>query len=601
MGDPNKGTDNLCENAGWYIIDEAECIDSFNELEELFENSTSSTISNLIDDVDVVDEGLPLDLFNQQVTEECTSAIENLKRKFIGSPESVADLSPRLQAVQITPRKGSSSKRKLFDDSGIVEDETADHAETQVATESAEPAGENGAALNLDVLNASHKQAIVMSKFKEEMGVAFSELTRQFKSDKTCCENWVMCVYRAAEEVTESSKVVLEQYCNYHQVHVIGVIALYLVSFKVSKSRETIKKLMATMLNVNEWQITCEPPKIRSPAAALFFYQKNVSGVSFSKGECPEWILRHTMVGHCLASAAEAFDLSGMVQWAWDNDFTEEPEIAYNYASIADVDSNAAAFLKSNQQYKYVRDCANMVKLYKRQAMKTMTMSQWIQKCCSECQGEGNWKDIAGFLRFQGVNVITFLIHLKTWLKNTPKKNCMLIYGPSDTGKSYFCFSLLSFLRGKVVSYMNSRSHFWLQPLQDGKVGFIDDATYPCWQYIDVHMRTALDGNVMSIDAKHKAPAQIRLPPMLISSNVDIFKEPTLLHVQTRIIGIEFPNKMPLNADGSPVYTINNCTWKSFFTKLARQLEITFEEEGDESERFDRAFRCTAGAAAESN
>lgn len=601
MGEPNKGTDNLCENASWYIIDSAECVDSLNDLEELFDTSTNSSISNLIDDVDVVDEGLPLDLFNQQITEECNAAIESLKRKFVGSPESVAELSPRLQAVQITPRKGSSSKRKLFDDSGIVDDETADHDETQVVTQNSAPERENGASLNLDLLNASHKQAIVMAKFKEEFGVPFSELTRQFKSDKTCCDNWVLCIYRAAEEVIESSKVLLEQYCTFHQVYTMGVLALYLVSYKVSKSRETIKKLMSSMLNVNEWQITCEPPKIRSPAAALFFYQKNISGVSFTKGECPNWILRHTMVGHCLASAAEAFDLSEMIQWAWDHDYTEEPEIAYNYASIADIDSNAAAFLKSNQQYKYVRDCANMVKLYKRQAMKSMTISQWIQKCCTECDGEGNWRDIAGFLRYQGVNVVTFLIHMKTWLKNTPKKNCILIYGPSDSGKSYFCFSLLGFLRGKVVSYMNSRSQFWLQPLQDGKIGLIDDATYPCWEFIDIHMRTALDGNAMSIDAKHKAPVQIKLPPMLISSNVNIFKEPTLIHVQTRVIGIEFPNKMPLNPDGTPVYTINNCTWKSFFTKLARQLEITFEEEGDESERFDRAFRCTAGAAAEPN
>lgn len=113
-------------------------------------------------------------------------------------------------------------------------------------------------------------------------------------------------------------------------------------------------------------------------------------------------------------------------------------------------------------------------------------------------------------------------------------------------------------------------------------------------------MRGALDGNYISLDAKHKAPTQTRLPPLMVTSNHDVINDQSLLYLHSRLIPINFPNKMPINDDGTPVYKINDATWKSFFTKLARQLDLSLDEEGDESGGADQAFRCTAGRAAES-
>ena len=176
----------------------------------------------------------------------------------------------------------------------------------------------------------------------------------------------------------------------------------------------------------------------------------------------------------------------------------------------------------------------------------------------------------------------------------------MLFYGPPDTGKSYFCFTLLSFLKGRVISFMNKNSVFWLSPLADCKIGFLDDATYAAWMHIDINMRGALDGNWISLDSKHKAPLQTKMPPLLITSNHDVMNDQTLLYLHSRLISFNFPNKMPINDDGTPVYEINDATWKSFFTKLARQLDLNLEEERDESGGADQSFRCTAGRATES-
>lgn len=148
---------------------------------------------------------------------------------------------------------------------------------------------------------------------------------------------------------------------------------------------------------------------------------------------------------------------------------------------------------------------------------------------------------------------------------------------------------------------MNRASHFWLQPLLEAKLGYLDDATFACWSFIDVNMRNALDGNEVCIDSKHKNPQQLKLPPMLVTTNVDVAKEPTLLYLRSRLQIFEFPNKLPFNEDGSLVYEITNATWTCFFRKLATQIDLSPKEElQDESGRSDSSFRCTAGKANDS-
>ena len=605
MGDPNKGTESFesfSVTDSWFVH-EAECVDSLQALDEIFEESTDgSVISNLIDDddEDQVDEGNSLALYTAQVSEESERTLLELKRKYVKSPEhSVATLSPRLEAVRISPRR--PIKKRLFEDSGVGEDEAESVNQVFQVEEinNTESASDNGAAETF--LKCNNKRALILAKFKEKFGVPYNELIRAFKSDKTCSNDWVLTVYNVADEVLQSSKILLQQHCVFIQAVTFDFSALFLFEFKSAKNRVTIIKLMCQLLNCAECQVICDPPRIRSAPTAFYFYKKLISKTCFVFGPTPNWINRHCIVNHQLANAAENFELSKMVQWAFDNEWIEDAEIAYYYALLADTDSNAAAFLNSNQQAKYVRDCRQMVTLYRRQQMRQMTMGQWIAKCCEKVADNGDWKTIAKFLRHQNVNVVSFLIYLKTFLKCIPKRNCLLFYGPPDTGKSYFCYTLLNFLKGRVVSYMNKNSVFWLQPLADCKIGYIDDATYSAWLHIDVNMRGALDGNKICLDSKHKAPTQTKLPPLLVTSNHDVMNDQSLLYLHSRITAIHFPNKMPLTEEGLPVYDINDATWKSFFTKLSRQLDLTLEEEGDESGGTDCAFRCTTGGAAEPN
>lgn len=612
MGEPPKGTENINISGDWYLVHEADCVDDLNALDDLFENSTDgSGISNLIDD-DIAsnseEQVNSLVLYNTQVADECDFAIQTLKRKFIKSPQpSVAELSPKLQAVCITPKKNSSKRRLQFEDSGVVDDEAESSFEkvdedTLETVDTVEHVAKDGEYQNLELLQTASRKNILLAKFKDMFCVSFAELTRSFKSDKSCTVNWVLYVYNAADEVIQGSKIVLQQHCEFFQLITAGFCGLYLLQFKSGKNRETVHKLFCNVLNVSDIQLLSDPPRNRSVAAALYFYKKSIANASYMFGHFPEWVTKLTVVSHQSANAAENFKLSDMIQWAYDNEIYDEPEIAYKYALLAETDSNAAAFLNSNNQVRFVRDCSQMVKLYKRQELKEMTVPEWIEKCCDRCKAESSWKPIALFMKHQNIPFVHFLITMKTWLKGLPKKNTLVLHGDPDTGKSYFAFSFLHFVLGKVITYVNKTSPFWLMPLMETKFGLMDDATYGAWLYIDQNMRNALDGNPMCLDAKHRAPTQLKLPRMLITTNINVLKEQSLLYLHSRVLCLEFPNKMPFTSDGSPLFEITDATWKCFFRKFGEQLDLTTtDEEGDgDAGDVDRPFRCTARSDNES-
>nr|AYA93650.1 MAG: E1 protein [Human papillomavirus] len=599
MGDNNKGTSFTLSGNEWFVT-EAECVDSLESIDELFEGSTDgSDISNLIDEVDGC-QGNSLALFNDQVTEDHNSAILDLKRKFTTSPQQPdADLSPRLQAISLTPQR--SIKRRLFTDSGIAEDEAENSNEKVVDLEQSNSADTDTFNENLNLLTTGNYKVVLYTKCKEKFGVSFAELTRSFKSNKTCTDQWIIFAHCIRAELIEACKFQLQTNCEYLQLIQCDFSMLFCIKFKAVKNRETINKLLCNVLNCAEIQLLSDPPRTRSPPVALYFYQKTFGNACFKYGDLPEWIKRQTLLSHESATTADTFDLSQMVQFCYDNNLYDEPSIAYRYALQAEFDPNAAAFLKHNSQAKFVKDACCMVKYYRRQELRELTMSEWIWRCCDECNEDGDWKLIAQLFKYQQISFITFLTALRPFLKGIPKKQCLVFYGPSDTGKSYFCNSLIQFMHGKVISMMNRSSSFWLQPLIDAKIGFIDDVTYPGWQYLDINMRGALDGHEVSIDAKHRAPTQLKLPPMLVTTNVDLNNEDSFKYIKSRVQIFQFPNKFPLKEDGSVVYEITNKSWACFFRKLGHQIDLEPKEDlQDESGRFDKPFRCTAGKTNES-
>lgn len=601
----NKGTDNAIEGCSSWCILEAECSDIENDLETLIEKSDSD-LSDLIDDGDL-EQGNSRELFQQQESEDSEEQLQKLKRKYL-SPQAVAQLSPRLACISLSPQQ--KSKRRLFteQDSGLeltltneAEDISSEKLEvpTDIASPTATESRQETENYHFkELLRCSNIKATLLAKFKMAYEVGFNELTRQFKSHKTCCKDWVATVYGVNDDLYESAKQLLQQHCEYVWALRSSAMSLFLLCFKAGKNRCTVLKLLTSILCVREEQILAEPPKIRSTVAAIFWYQgSNISG-AFTYGQYPTWIVQQTMIGHQTADAT-TFDFSKMVQWAFDNNYVEDADIAYHYARLAPEDVNALAWLAHNSQARFVRECAQMVRYYKRGQMRDMSMSEWIYTRINEVEGEGHWSSIVRFIRYQEINFIMFLSALKNFLHSVPKHNCILIHGPPNTGKSAFTMSLINVLHGKVISFVNAKSHFWLQPLKDCKIALLDDATDPCWLYMDQYLRNGLDGHPVSLDCKHKAPLQIKFPPLMITSNIDVHSEVQYKYLHSRITAFKFPNKFPFKSDNTPQFELTDQSWKSFFERLWNQLELSDQEEEEEDGGTQRAFQCTARPANE--
>ncbi|ANG08923.1 E1 [Human papillomavirus type 177] len=583
-------------------------------------------------------------LYNAQQAKLHRDAVRVLKRKFVGSPQISPlrdvvpcinqQLSPQLSAISLNGDSGTA-KRRLFEsvDSGYGNTEV----ETQLRQTQVE--GENGGSQHsscnsqhsmcgssgeeghsfgsgsdmdvevqcttpttptcriYDIMKSSNVKATLYSKFKEVYGLSFTELIRPFKSDKTSCTDWVCAVCGVNGTVAEGLKTLIQPYCVYAHMQFLtcswGVYLLMLIRYKCGKNRETVTKNLCTLLNVPATYMLIEPPKQRSTPCALYWYRTGLSNISEVIGETPEWITRQTMVQHSLEDTQ--FDLSQMVQWAYDNEVTEDSSIAYQYALLAPIDSNAAAFLKSNSQAKYVKDCGIMCRHYKAAERKQMNMQQWIDFKCDKTNDGGDWKVIVQLLRYQGIEFMAFIRALKQFLKGVPKKNCIVIYGPPDTGKSYFGMSLMKFLGGTIISFVNSTSHFWLSPLTDAKVAMLDDATTCCWDYMDKYMRNALDGNPMCLDRKHKHLIQIKCPPLLITSNIDPRTDAKWRYLYSRLQVFSFLNPFPFDNNGNPVYTITDENWKSFFQRTWCRLELHDEEDKENDGGPVATFKCVSG------
>ncbi|ABM67067.1 E1 [Macaca fascicularis papillomavirus 1] len=593
----DKGSDkHFDENDNWCLL-EADCSDIENdELDNLFDRDTDSDISDLVDNADL-EQGNSRELLHQQQCNDSELQVQKLKRKYL-SPKAVAQLSPRLESISISPQQ--KSKRKLFaeQDSGLelsITNEEDVSPEVEVpSVETTAGGGDGRSRVHCEeLMRCSNVKATLLCKFKLAFGVSFSELTRQYKSNKTCCNDWVISVYGIRDELYEGSKQLLQQHCDYIWVYAIDAMSLFLLCFKAGKNRTTVHRLLMAMLDVQEQQILSEPPKLRSTVAALFWYKGSFGSKAYTHGAYPQWIVQQTMVGHQTAEAHN-FELSTMVQWAFDNNLTDEADIAYKYANMAFEDVNAAAWLAHNNQARFVRECASMVRFYKRGQMREMSISEWIHHKISNVEGTGHWSSIVKFIRYQEINFICFLAALKDFLHSKPKRNCLLIYGPPNTGKSAFTMSLIKVLGGRVISFVNSRSQFWLQPLSECKIALLDDATDPCWTYMDTYLRNGLDGHMVSLDCKHKAPMQTKFPPMLVTSNINVLEEENYRYLHSRIVGFKFPNPFPLKPDNTPEFELTDQSWKSFFERLWSQLDLSDQEEEGSDGEPQRAFQCLA-------
>ncbi|NP_597847.1 replication protein E1 [Deltapapillomavirus 3] len=606
-----------------FILLEAECDSSDSEADSQVDSDAGHDLEDFVDNATVF-QGNHRELFQIQEKEAGDKAIQKLKRKLALSPSSDASpeidqLSPGLAAITLQPRRNPLVKRRLFDNIGPKAQDEANspsqvslqvHGKENGRSQEDSPHGslqtdhsvseqKDSQRMVLDILKSKNSAACKLKLFKTIFACSYSDLTRVFQSNKTTNLQWVIAAYGPSETMFEASFELLKKACSYllsvRRSHETGTVALFLACFNNAKSRDTVRKLFASILNVHPEQLLMQPPKIRGVCAALFWFRLTFSPATLTYGTLPQWIRTQTIAAEYTDQALK-FDFGTMVQWAYDNSYCEESKIAYEYAMLANCDSNAKAFLASNNQAKMVKDCATMVRHYKRAEVQAMSISEYIKRRCEQAPEGGSWLPIMNLFKFQGIEPIRFVNSMRQWLRGVPKKNCICIVGPPNSGKSLLCNSLISFLGGRVLTFAMHKSHFWLAPLSEARVALIDDATYACWKYFDTYLRNALDGYPICIDRKHKTAVQMKAPPLLVTSNIDVHADEKLYYLHSRIVSFYFKETCT-TANGEPMFSITNADWKIFFERLWGRLELSDQEEEGEEDVSQRPFTCSARAA----
>ncbi|ACD39814.1 E1 replication protein [Caretta caretta papillomavirus 1] len=539
---------------------------------DLFDNEATEVYASGDDEV------------QEEESDETLAGGQGCKRRLPSTPGSATDvgeaLSPQFDALQLSRKPRSKKCRRKLN---MTLDSECGNSTCAASSTPAMSA----LAFSFEKRSQRIKQQAL---FKDSFMVSFSDISRQFKSNKTQSNGWVFALFDYCMDITHLHNALKETCTSILTDHNPTYRSyFFLCDFISRKSRESLLHLIRPFGVAAEDVHLCEPPNTRSVPAAVFFTK-----VTLLHGMLPLWIQQLTAIGD---SNADQFKLVEMIQWAYDNNYTEESRIAYEYAKLATEDTNAKAWLKNNSQAKYVKDCAVMVRLYKKGEVQAMSLSDLIVDRCEHftVYDPDGWKNILLLLRFQQIPLAEFLKALKDCLHCVPKKCCLAFVGVPDSGKSMLCMSLIEFLEGRVLSFSNARSHFWLQPLGECKIALIDDATKPCWQYIETYMRNALDGNPVCLDAKYKAPVQIRCPPILITSNVDIrqattdadgmAQESDFKYLLNRISIFPFCRPIPVR-EGRLRFTVQTSDWKSFFLTYSSALEfdLTDYQDGCEHE-----------------
>lgn len=608
---PEKGS--LVGSGLDFIDSEAICSDEDSDKENV--SDIGSQDADFVDNV-CVNEGNHLALFQTQERQAEKQKVKKLKRRLQLSPPTPQGaqlpLSPVI-TVQPCKKVGPAAKRRLFTAprgclSARSENEaqvTAAECQVQTGTSdggsvtgSEQSYGESGECsmqFTQSVLRAKSQTAVKLAVFKFCYAFSYCEITRIFKHDKTLNQNWVAALFAVEQDAFTAACKLLTKHCScivgMIRDHEKGPVGLCLFEFQTAKSRDTVQNLLQTVLNVSPQQCMLQPPKIRGQSPALFWYKATWNPQTFVHGELPEWITTQVMLTD-RGAEQERFDLSQMIQWAYDNAVFEESAIAYEYALLAPVSSNARAFLACPNQARIVRDCATMANHYSKAEMARMSMSAYIDRMCNLNKQSGSWVNIMGFLKFQHIDPLDFINAMRLWLRGVPKRNALCFIGPSNTGKSMFTNTLLSLLRGRVLNYLNHGSHFWLTPLTETRVALIDDVTAPCLQYIDTHLRNCLDGYVVHLDRKFKSSLQVKCPPLLLTTNIDFPSIDKYCYLNSRIRCFYFNEQCPVDDNGEAVLKLTAGDWKHFFQKLWSRLDLTDQDTDDDGS--SGTFVCTA-------
>lgn len=380
----------------------------------------------------------------------------------------------------------------------------------------------------------------ILLKHLESQGIQFRNWHRQIKSDLTQIDCWFIAALEK-EPHPKGQAIIAALNNKVTLIKKTFQTDFWMLCIEFQEGRRSRAGMKKMCENVSLQCFLIEAPNNRSTNIANLV---KVCLQDLEQQDQMKWI-KAVM----LDPLENKFDLSTMVQWAITNKIYTQAEITYNYTVLAGKgDNNAKNWLASTSQVKYAKDCATQVKLLNTGELICTPTEEVISDNCNEIiklnRAKGGIPDYKRFDRWcylQKINPLDLQVALKHIIKGTMKKSVICFTGVQNSGKSTLVGYFLNIFKGRFISYSPSPSSFWLQPAIGLKLVAIDDVPGDFWAYADAHLRPAFDGTQITIDVKYQAPHSGRLPPLLLTTNIDVPKDDKMKYLLNRITFFDCP------------------------------------------------------------
>lgn len=419
----------------------------------------------------------------------------------------------------------------------------------------------------------------VLLRDLETEGIQFRNWTRQIKSDLTQIDCWFIAGLE--HEPHPKGKAILQALEN-RQILIKTKFCTDFFLFCIEyvegrRSRAGIKKMCE---NVSLQCVLIEAPNNRSTNIANLV---KISLRDHKEGqEQMKWIK-----AIILDPMENKFDLSTMVQWAITNKIYTQAEITYNYVLLAGTgDNNAKNWLASTSQVKYAKDCSTQVKLINTGELICTPTKDVVSQQCADLirkHPEADPGKVNLWCYLQDINIFDLQTALKHVIRGTMKKSVICFSGVQNSGKSTFVNYILQLFKGRFISFTPTPSSFWLQPAVGLKLVAVDDVPFDFWAYADSHLRPAFDGTQITIDIKYQAPHTGRLPPMLITTNLDIPKDERMKYLLNRIKFFDCPKSL-LDSNRLAQFAFGVEDLAAWFKFWKENLDLEFEDTDTEDD-----------------
>ncbi|QYW06039.1 E1 protein [Papillomaviridae sp. Seabass_c24797] len=368
------------------------------------------------------------------------------------------------------------------------------------------------------VVSRKEEEIGALAKFKEATKLSWHVLVRQIKSSTSKQPCWCALIPGESREV-KAKLAVLSQEQNVQTLMegpTFFDLHMVMIEFFTPIGKDQFQLLC---LKYDLKALCINAPNPHKDVAVLVW--RNYCAIV--KGDLPEWIKAKFQAETTETGLNAEFKLKIAAQYCIDNDINDEAQFIYQYSQITGTDSNAKAWLNHNSCLKWAKDAVQLSIKMRAGREASMNPGEFVQHKIDQLpERTGNFKKIDSLLLFQNIMPVSFANAVRKLLYRVPKKSVLCLVGKKDTGKSLISSTLSQFLGGKALGFQNHRSSFWLQPAINARLVVLDDATLSFWEYANVYLRTAFDGNSISVDAKNLAMKEIKFPPIIITSNYDI-------------------------------------------------------------------------------